>query len=56
MESKSKYFNLYKKGRYGWFHVTSFLTTDLKTAVDFYKKEWNIKTGNKIGNYKVTGL
>jgi hypothetical protein len=51
-----KYFNLYKKGGYGWFHVTSFKFNNLKEAVNFYKKEWNIKIGNELGKYKVTGL
>jgi len=51
-----KNFNLYKLGRYGWFHVTSFRFDNLKQAIDFYKKDFNITIGNKISNYKVTGL
>lgn len=51
-----KYFNLYKKGRYGWFHVTSFKFNNLIDAVEYYKEEWRIKIGFEIGNYKVSGL
>ena len=51
-----KIFNLYKKGRYGWFHITSFKFNSLKEAVDYYKKNWNIKIGRDLFNYKVTGL
>jgi hypothetical protein len=50
------YFNLYRKGRYGWFHVTSFKFNNLSEAVNFYKKDWSIKLGNQIGQYKVSGL
>ena len=51
-----EYYNLYKKGRYGWFHITSFKFTSLHDAIEFYKKEFKIKIGKKIGAYKVTGL
>lgn len=51
-----EHFNLYKLGRYGWFHVTSFKADSLKQAIEFYKKEFGITIGNKISNYKVTGL
>jgi len=51
-----KTFNLYKKGRYGWFHVTSFKFKNLHKAIAFYKKEFNAKIGNELYNHKVTGL
>jgi len=51
-----KNFNLYKLGRYGWFHVTSFKFHSLKNAIEYYKKEFQIKIGNEIGNHKVTGI
>jgi len=51
-----EYYNLYKKGRYGWFHITSFKANSLKKAVAYYKKEFKIKIGKKIGTYKVSGL
>ena len=51
-----KYFNLYKKGRYGWFHVTSYKSNNLHEAITYYTNEWNIKIGSNIGNYKVSGL
>ena len=51
-----KTFNLYKKGRYGWFHVTSFNFNNIKEAINFYRKEFNIKIGNDLYNHKVTGL
>jgi len=51
-----EYYNLYKKGRYGWFHVTSLKTDSLKNAIIFFKKEFSIKLGNELFNYKVTGL
>ena len=51
-----EHFNLYKKGRYGWFHITSYKFNNLKEAINFYKKEFNIKIGNELTNYKVTGL
>jgi|TARA_R110000823_G_scaffold280950_1_gene399127 predicted enzyme related to lactoylglutathione lyase len=51
-----EYYNLYKKGRYGWFHVTSFKTDNLKNAIAYYKKEFSIKLGREIYNFKVTGL
>jgi hypothetical protein len=51
-----KNFNLYKKGRYGWFHVTSYKFNNLSEAIAYYKKEWQIKIGNEISNHKVTGL
>jgi predicted enzyme related to lactoylglutathione lyase len=50
------YFNLYKKGRYGWFHVTSFKFKSLSDAIKFYKKDFNAKIGREIGNHKVSGL
>ena len=51
-----EYYNLYKKGRYGWFHVTSKKFINLKAAIDFYKEEYHIKIGREIFNHKVTGL
>ena len=51
-----EYYNLYKKGRYGWFHITSLPFLSLKDAIKYYKKEWQINIGNEIGNHKVTGL
>ena len=51
-----EYYNLYKKGRYGWFHVTSKKFNSLKEALNYYKIELNIKIGNALSNYKVTGL
>lgn len=49
-------YNIYKKGRYGWFHVTSNKFNSLSDAISYYKKEWNIRLGNELFNYKVTGL
>jgi hypothetical protein len=49
-------FNLYKKGRYGWFHVTSCKSINLQGAINHFKKEFSIKIGNELFNYKVTGL
>ena len=49
-------FNLYKKGRYGWFHVTSVRANSLKEAIEFYKDAFCIRIGNELMNYKVTGL
>ena len=51
-----EYFNLYKKGRYGWFHVTSYKSENLINAVHYFKKEFSIKIGNGLFQYKVTGL
>lgn len=51
-----EYYNLYKKGRYGWFHVTSFKFKNLTEAINYYKDVFVIKIGIKIGEYKVTGL
>ena len=51
-----KNFNLYKLGRYGWFHITSNKFNSLNDAIEFYKCNFNIKIGKNISNYKVTGL
>jgi len=51
-----EYYNLYKKGRYGWFHVTSNKFNNLKEALNYYKDEWSVKIGKELYNYKVTGL
>jgi hypothetical protein len=51
-----KNFNLYKKGRYGWFHITAQKSKNLKDAIEYFKKEFAIKIGNELFNYKVTGL
>ena len=51
-----EYYNLYKKGRYGWFHVTSNKFNSLKDALCYYRKEWKVKIGNELYTYKVTGL
>lgn len=51
-----KNYNLYRMGRYGWFHVTSFKFETLEQAINFYKKDFHIKIGNNIGQYKVTGI
>jgi len=51
-----EYYNLYKRGRYGWFHVTSNKFNSLKDALIYYKKEWSIKIGVELFKYKVTGL
>jgi hypothetical protein len=51
-----EYYNLYKKGRYGWFHVTSCKFNNLIEALNYYNKEWDIKIGKELFNYKVTGL
>ena len=51
-----EYYNLYKKGQQGWFHITSFKCDNLSDAVNYYKKQWNIKIGSDLYNYKVTGL
>lgn len=53
-----KLFNLYKLGRYGYFHVTAYKFNSLKEAIDFYKKEFNVKKLNSkdLGSYKITGL
>jgi hypothetical protein len=51
-----KVFNLYKKAKWGWYHVTSFKFENLAQAITFYKKEFGAKIGNKDCNYKVTGL
>ena len=50
------YFNLYKKGRYGWIHVTAHKAENLIKAIEFFKKEFFIKIGKELHNYKVTGL
>jgi hypothetical protein len=51
-----EFYNLYKKGRHGWFHVTSYESNSLKEAIRHYKKEWCIKIGRNLFNHKVTGL
>ena len=51
-----EYYNLYRKGRYGWFHVTSNKFNNLKDALDYYREEWKAKIGNELFQYKVTGL
>lgn len=51
-----KNFNLYKLGRYGWFHVTSYKFNSLSEAIKFYRKEFNVTLGKDISNCKVTGL
>lgn len=51
-----EYFNLYKKGRYGWFHVTSLKFDNLSSAIKYYKKEFQINIGKEVSNCKVTGL
>jgi predicted enzyme related to lactoylglutathione lyase len=48
-----EYFNLYKKGRYGWFHITSYKCENINNAIEFFKKEFYIKLGNDLFNYKV---
>ena len=51
-------FNLYKLGRYGWFHITSIRSSNLKEAIQDLKKNFTIKGlgTNKIGTHKITGL
>lgn len=56
MDNKLKYFNLYKMGPRGWFHITSVAAPDFKTAVKHFQKEADIKLGRKVGRYKVSGL
>jgi len=51
-----EYYNLYKKGRYGWFHVTSNKFNSLKDALNYYRTEWNVIIGKELYNHKVTGL
>lgn len=51
-----EYYNLYKKGRYGWFHITSNKFNNLKDALEYYKKNWDISLGYDLFQYKVTGL
>lgn len=51
-----KPFNLYKKARWGWYHVTTDRFENLSAAIKYYKEEFNIKLGNDFCNYKVTGL
>jgi predicted enzyme related to lactoylglutathione lyase len=51
-----KRFNLYKNGRYGMIHITSVATNNLTDAINFYKKNFGIKIGKELFQYKVTGL
>jgi hypothetical protein len=51
-----KNFNLYKKAKWGWFHVTAGNFRNLSESIAYYKEEFNIKIGNEYCNYKVTGL
>jgi predicted enzyme related to lactoylglutathione lyase len=51
-----KRFNLYKNGRYGMIHITSVATKSLTDAINFYKKNFGIKIGKELFQYKVTGL
>ena len=51
-----EYYNLYKLGCYGYFHITSEKFNNLSDAIKYYKKAFNIKLGNELFNYKVTGI
>ena len=53
-----EYYNLYKLGRYGFFHVTSFKCESLRQAINYYKETFNACDfkSKKVGSYKITGL
>lgn len=48
-----KKFSLFKKGRYGWFHITTEKFKDLDSAIEAFKDSFNIKLGENLCEYKI---